>query len=91
MAMKTVLRRLCKILPQSIDRENLARAIALDEQGDANLSQRFDVELPAEVPMFAMPAEVPPEEQGRRMPLGAKKDPPKVEEKKTERSPGEEG
>lgn len=39
MAKKTVLRRLCKMLPQSTA---LARAIALDERVDAGLDQEFE-------------------------------------------------
>ncbi len=46
MARKTVLRRLCKLLPMSIE---LQMAVALDEAVDANLGQVFDVELPADV------------------------------------------
>lgn len=42
MARKTVLRRLCKLLPASIE---LQTAVALDEAVDANLSQAFDVDV----------------------------------------------
>lgn len=52
MARKTVLRRLCKLLPASIE---MATAIALDEQADANLSQVFDVDMPAELAADATP------------------------------------
>lgn len=42
MAKKTVLRRLCKMLPASVE---LARAVVLDEQVDANLPQEFQTAL----------------------------------------------
>lgn len=42
MAKKTVLRRLCKMLPASIE---LQRAVVLDEQVDANLPQQFETVL----------------------------------------------
>ncbi|SRR5258706_3243311 len=47
MAKKTVLRRLCKMLPSSAD---LVRAVALDERVDAGISQDFEdvVELATE-------------------------------------------
>ena len=44
MAKKTVLRRLCKMLPASVE---LARAVALDEAVDANLPQQFETALDA--------------------------------------------
>lgn len=40
MAKKTVLRRLCKLLPASVER--LEKAVALDEQVDAGLGQTFE-------------------------------------------------
>ncbi len=40
MARKTVLRRLCKMLPMSVE---LQRAVAIDEQADAGISQSFEV------------------------------------------------
>lgn len=43
MARKTVLRRLCKLLPASIE---LATAVSLDEAADANIAQHFDVDVP---------------------------------------------
>lgn len=39
MAKKTVLRRLCKMLPSSIE---MQRAVSLDEEADANLPQSFE-------------------------------------------------
>lgn len=39
MGKKTVLRRQMKMIPSSVDRDNMARAVALDEAGDAGLSQ----------------------------------------------------
>lgn len=71
MAMKTVLRRLCKMLPQSVDKDNLARAIALDEAAEANITQTFEP-LEPEVAAIVAPErpEVSPENQGRRMALG---------------------
>jgi recombination protein RecT len=42
MAKKTVLRRLCKMLPASVE---LSRAVALDEAVDANLPQQFETPL----------------------------------------------
>jgi recombination protein RecT len=47
MAKKTILRRLCKLLPSSIE---LQRAVALDEAIEAGIPQMFDVTpLPVEV------------------------------------------
>lgn len=45
MAKKTTIRRLSKTLPASVE---LARAVVLDEQVDANLSQTFDTVLDVE-------------------------------------------
>jgi hypothetical protein len=42
MAKKSALRRLCKMLPASVEKDNLARAVALDEHAEANISQRID-------------------------------------------------
>ena len=39
MAKKTAIRRLCKLLPQSLE---IARAVALDDEAEAGTSQRFD-------------------------------------------------
>ena len=39
MGKKTALRRLCKMIPSSTDKDNLQRAIAVDEAGDAGLPQ----------------------------------------------------
>lgn len=49
MCKKTVLRRICKFLPLSSE---IARAVALDEQVDANLDQQFDgaIDIAAEEP-----------------------------------------
>jgi recombination protein RecT len=41
MARKTVLRRLCKLAPMSIEAQ---KAVTLDEMADANISQNLDVE-----------------------------------------------
>jgi recombination protein RecT len=41
MAKKTSLRRLCKMLPASVEKDNLARAVALDEQAENGLPQDF--------------------------------------------------
>lgn len=42
MAKKSALRRLCKMLPASVEKDNLSRAVALDEHADAGLSQGID-------------------------------------------------
>jgi recombination protein RecT len=47
MAKKTVLRRLCKLLPSSVE---LQTAIALDEHADAGIPQTFDVQVIPDVP-----------------------------------------
>jgi recombination protein RecT len=39
MAKKSALRRLCKMLPASVEKDNLARAIALDERAEADVPQ----------------------------------------------------
>jgi len=44
MALKTVIRRLCKHLPVSV---TVQRAVGMDEAADANLSQKLDVEWQA--------------------------------------------
>jgi recombination protein RecT len=88
MAMKTVLRRLCKLLPQSVDKDHLARAIALDEQAEANLPQSFDTSLLP--PIEPERQELPASEQGRRMPLG-KRETPAAPAAEPAREPGEEG
>jgi recombination protein RecT len=73
MAMKTVLRRLCKMLPQSVDKDHLARAVALDEQAEANIAQQFgDVDPEALAKIEPERPEVTPETQGRRLPLGTR-------------------
>jgi recombination protein RecT len=46
MAMKTILRRTMKLLPKS--RENLSRAIALDERAEVGVPQEIDIPLEAE-------------------------------------------
>lgn len=50
MSKKTVLRRLCKYLPCSVE---LERAIALDERAEVGLSQEIELELPTEAPVPA--------------------------------------
>lgn len=45
MAKKTVLRRLCKLLPCSVEME---RAVALDERAEIGLPQEIELDLPAE-------------------------------------------
>jgi len=49
MAKKTVLRRLCKMLPLSVEKERqaLQRAVTLDEREAAGMAQDFDIVLPA--------------------------------------------
>jgi recombination protein RecT len=42
MAKKSALRRLCKMLPASVEKDNLARAVALDEHAASGLSQQLD-------------------------------------------------
>jgi len=87
MAMKTVIRRLCKVLPQSIDR-NVATAVALDEAAEANLSQAFDVDVP---PEMAERPTVTPETEGRRLALGARGKEIEQKREAAEREPGAEG
>ena len=41
MAKKSALRRLCKMLPASVEKDNLARAVALDEHAEAHISQQI--------------------------------------------------
>jgi recombination protein RecT len=72
MAKKTVLRRLCKLLPASTE---LARAVAMDEAADAGVGQGMADVLALEgieVPGGDFPAEpgAPPPEEGKRMKLG---------------------
>jgi len=65
MAKKTVLRRASKMAPASI--EDLARAIALDSQGESGSAPALEIDMPApSVPGSA------PEEQGRRISLKRK-------------------
>lgn len=45
MGKKTVLRRLCKMLPSSVE---LQKAVALDEQADAGIDQPFDIDIDPE-------------------------------------------
>jgi recombination protein RecT len=47
MALKTVIRKVARLAPRSIERPSLQQAIALDELGEAGVSQ--DLQLPAEV------------------------------------------
>jgi len=70
MAKKTVLRRLCKTAPMSVE---VARAVGLDEAADANLSQALDVEWKAveeqepiettATPIEPEPPEIPPDKK----------------------------
>lgn len=55
MAKKTALRRLCKMLPVSVE---LARAVALDEQADAGIDQTFDMPTEDFSVMLASPSQV---------------------------------
>lgn len=64
MAKKTVLRRLCKLLPSSIE---LQRAVALDEMADAGVGQGMSDALAIEGIEIPELDEAPIE--GRRMPL----------------------
>lgn len=69
MAKKTVLRRLCKMLPQAIERDDLARAVALDEQAEAGIAQTppdFDI------PTITGVLDVKPEDEGKRKPIEGK-------------------
>jgi recombination protein RecT len=54
MAKKSVIRRLCKMLPVSVE---LARAVALDEQADAGIDQSFDVPTEEFSAMLASPSQ----------------------------------
>jgi recombination protein RecT len=78
MAKKTVLRRLCKMLPASTE---LARAVALDERADVGLSQDDGIEIinPETGEVLSAPAEERPPE-GRRMSLGGRRPPTEEEE-----------
>ncbi len=42
MAKKSALRRLCKLLPASVENDALARAVAIDERVEAGLDQEFE-------------------------------------------------
>lgn len=42
MAKKSALRRLCKLLPASVENQQLARAVVLDEHAEAGLKQEFE-------------------------------------------------
>lgn len=46
MAMKTCLRKLCKLLPKSVQAQ---MAVALDERAEVGLAQRFSVDVPIEL------------------------------------------
>jgi recombination protein RecT len=50
MAKKTVLRRLCKMLPASVE---LARAVALDERADLGISQQLEDVVDAQIEVTA--------------------------------------
>jgi recombination protein RecT len=56
MARKTVIRRLCKMLPMSVEKPSLdlQRAVQLDEQADAGVSQTLDVEPGSFDPMAGL-------------------------------------
>jgi recombination protein RecT len=56
MARKTVIRRLCKMLPMSVEKpsQDLQRAIQIDEQADAGVRQTLDVEPGAFDPMAGL-------------------------------------
>lgn len=53
MGKKTAIRRLCKLLPSSVEKPQLQQAIAIDERADRGLSQ--DLDLVADIP--ALPTE----------------------------------
>ena len=57
MARKTVIRRICKYLPLSVE---LQRAVVLDEQADAGLPQQIDYDI---IPAAAIEAEAKPDER----------------------------
>lgn len=46
MALKTVLRKLCKLLPKSIERDLVTPAIGMDERAESGLAQRFTHDVP---------------------------------------------
>jgi recombination protein RecT len=48
MGKKTAIRRLCKLLPSSVEKPQLQQAIAIDERADRGLSQ--DLDLVADIP-----------------------------------------
>lgn len=103
MAKKTVIRRLCKLLPASVE---LARAVAIDEAADAGVGQGMADALALEgieITNGDYPIEgsaPPPEEQGKRMKLTKKPaDVPQAAQGQAElpvaaapeRQPGQEG
>lgn len=53
MGKKTAIRRLCKLLPSSVEKPHLQQAIAIDERADRGLPQ--DLDLVADIP--ALPTE----------------------------------
>ena len=43
MAKKSAIRRLCKMLPASVEKDNLGRAVALDERAEAGVPQQIEI------------------------------------------------
>jgi recombinational DNA repair protein RecT len=59
MALKTCIRKLCKLLPKSI--EKLQVAVSLDERHEAGIAQHFSAEVPLELQAASEePGEAPP-------------------------------
>lgn len=46
MALKTVLRKLCKLLPKSIEKDNVSVALGLEDHAERGRTQRFSVDVP---------------------------------------------
>lgn len=59
MGKKTAIRRLCKLLPSSVEKPQLQQAVAIDERADRGLSQ--DLDLVADIP--ALPASEPHQDE----------------------------
>ena len=58
MAKKSAIRRLCKMLPASVEKDNLGRAVALDERAEAGVPQQIEIIDAEEAgPMAAAAAE----------------------------------
>lgn len=65
MALKTCIRKLCKLLPQSVE---MQAAVSLDERNEAGLAQQFTIDVP---PELQPPSDDPAADAGIQMPQRA--------------------